>query len=662
MNKVLLLFFASFLGLHLHAQNAKMLCASVNEDGTVVVTWEYAGTTTGLNYTLSRKALPDGSVTTIASPASTETSYIDVTVNANESAFRYYLTTTVSGVQTGTDSINTIFLTVASINNGRNALLNWNSLTDGIHTYEIFRKLSSGNWTSVASTTDLFYQDLAPRVCRDTIYYRVQTGVNLVIPCYSASNIGGALFNDTEPPDTPTSDTVSINNLQKIQLGWKASVEPDVSGYIICSGSPCILLDTIKGKNNTSYIWNDGDPNEIHSFRIVSYDSCSNTSLLTEVQNNMVLSATTKECTKEVSLKWNKYINLSPSVDSYLIYVKNGDLDYALVQQIPSSQESFQYVVPDEYNYACFYVKAANSDRSLTASSNRVCVNFLTPDTAGYLYIKEASVSEDNSQVNLYARVDAAFQTNQYKVFRYTSGESPRQVGTIPYKGDTLLYFADNTAKPNTTPYYYYISVDNACATSAKRSNTVRTIYLRLENQSNSKNKLIWTPYIGWQAIEGYTVYRKTNSTPPVLLASLSASDTTYVDNFGDIPFTEELGYYVIALEKNKDPYVVNNKARSSTAFYSGEGNIILGNAFTPKASTNNIFKPVFIFVEKNNYKFAVYDRWGLLIFETTSVDVGWDGKYKNEYVPVGVYAYKIECLFSMGNKFSKMGMVNVLD
>ena len=41
--------------------------------------------------------------------------------------------------------------------------------------------------------------------------------------------------------------------------------------------------------------------------------------------------------------------------------------------------------------------------------------------------------------------------------------------------------------------------------------------------------------------------------------------------------------------------------------------------------------------------KIAIYNKWGQRIFESTEIDFKWDGLFKNEKSPEGLYVYKIE-------------------
>ena len=48
-----------------------------------------------------------------------------------------------------------------------------------------------------------------------------------------------------------------------------------------------------------------------------------------------------------------------------------------------------------------------------------------------------------------------------------------------------------------------------------------------------------------------------------------------------------------------------------------------------------------------------IYDRWGEKLYETTDVNMGWDGTYLNKISPNGVYVYKI-FIISKENKTTK--------
>ena len=64
-------------------------------------------------------------------------------------------------------------------------------------------------------------------------------------------------------------------------------------------------------------------------------------------------------------------------------------------------------------------------------------------------------------------------------------------------------------------------------------------------------------------------------------------------------------------------------------------------NVFTPNGDgTNEIFKPVTTEIQK--LTMYIYNRWGEMIFETSDINGGWDGKFHGNDVPTGVYFWLI--------------------
>lgn len=68
-----------------------------------------------------------------------------------------------------------------------------------------------------------------------------------------------------------------------------------------------------------------------------------------------------------------------------------------------------------------------------------------------------------------------------------------------------------------------------------------------------------------------------------------------------------------------------------------------LPNAFTPGESEglNDIYKPTV--VGAHDYRFQIFDRWGLQLFETNNLEEGWNGYIHSQLCQSDVYVYKID-------------------
>jgi gliding motility-associated-like protein len=149
---------------------------------------------------------------------------------------------------------------------------------------------------------------------------------------------------------------------------------------------------------------------------------------------------------------------------------------------------------------------------------------------------------------------------------------------------------------------------------------TLSTIYNAgtFSNQSQGANSYVWdfgdgsslsneeNPYHEFPVLEGgnYVI---------TLIATnaYGCSDTVYQE----ILVTDELAFYI-------------------------------PNAFTPDGDQfNNVWKPVFSDVkDPQNYRAAIYNRWGEIIWESYNPQVGWDGTYGSQGIPVqdGIYIYEV--------------------
>jgi len=59
--------------------------------------------------------------------------------------------------------------------------------------------------------------------------------------------------------------------------------------------------------------------------------------------------------------------------------------------------------------------------------------------------------------------------------------------------------------------------------------------------------------------------------------------------------------------------------------------------------------------------QFRVYNRWGTLVFETTDINIGWDGTYKGKPQEMEAYAYTLTAVFTNGTSASKQGNITLL-
>ena len=95
-------------------------------------------------------------------------------------------------------------------------------------------------------------------------------------------------------------------------------------------------------------------------------------------------------------------------------------------------------------------------------------------------------------------------------------------------------------------------------------------------------------------------------------------------------------------------------------------------NAFTPNTQqsnggsfsqldpyANDVFFPLYKGVTE--YNLMIFNRWGELLFESTSVNRGWDGYYRGELCKQDVYVWKVKAKFLDDSEVFRAGDVTLL-
>lgn len=152
-----------------------------------------------------------------------------------------------------------------------------------------------------------------------------------------------------------------------------------------------------------------------------------------------------------------------------------------------------------------------------------------------------------------------------------------------------------------------------------------------------------------------------------VATTNLSANAVSYQWTFGNGETSTDFeastrflyeGTYYVWLKATSAVGCVDSTFKALTIINTED---FIPSAFSPDDDgVNDIFIPV-ISRYTTNYHFAIYNRWGEIVFETQELSRGWDGRYQNTRVPFGVYYYVVE--FTSGkNSYYYSGTVTVIE
>ena len=104
----------------------------------------------------------------------------------------------------------------------------------------------------------------------------------------------------------------------------------------------------------------------------------------------------------------------------------------------------------------------------------------------------------------------------------------------------------------------------------------------------------------------------------------------------------------------------------SDATTFTGQAKNPLGNeVFVPNTFTpNGDGKNDVLYVYGNTIakmQLRVYNQWGQFLYESLNIQNGWDGTYKGQMQPNGVYVYYLEVEFNDGTKATKKGTITIL-
>jgi gliding motility-associated-like protein len=134
---------------------------------------------------------------------------------------------------------------------------------------------------------------------------------------------------------------------------------------------------------------------------------------------------------------------------------------------------------------------------------------------------------------------------------------------------------------------------------------------------------------------------------------SIGVSDTTAADPTLTPPYNT---YYRVSASTEAGCWVYDSlsiRVNPSTL-------MTIPNAFHPGPGVNGVLYVIKQGAAVLNY-IRIYNRWGVMVFESNDINKGWDGTYKGVAQPLGVYVYELEATTAYGSVFQQQGNVTLI-
>jgi gliding motility-associated-like protein len=650
-------------------------CVSVAPNGNVTISWQNPAPLLNFNkyfiYSSRNINGPYSVVDSIFNPAST--SYTHVGTNANGGEVYYYIVGNCGGTinAPAVDTISSIFLNATNPGNGT-VMLKWNALhkpsvATSMSWYRVFREYPAGTWTLVDSTKSLSFIDTVS-VCRTQLNYRIETGDNT--GCTSVSSIAGGVFMDMIVPKIPFLDSVSVNVAGKVDIGWEPSASGDTQGYVVYQliNGIWVSIDTVVGRNNTFYTNLNASANStIENYRIAAFDSCGkHLSPMGTPHNTILVKSNPNPCARLNVLNWNAYNSMPSGIKEYDIYVSINGAPFVLLGTTASGSTSFTHTNLQQTFVYCYFVQAKDMSGTRSSTSNKYCYTANIPPEPTFSYLKSATVIANN-MVNVYCYVDVAAQIKKYKILRSESPAGPFVlIGSTPFTGAAIVSYTDKTAKTSEKSYYYKTVAVDTCNNDTTVTNIGRTILLNVVANDDRTNTLSWNDYELWLgSVNSYNVYRSIDGGawvgPIANIPYTATGSNTFTDDVSNYyPGQGIFSYYVKAFEDVGNPYGITDSSRSNVAEALQDAKVYIPNAFVPTGK-NNLFIPVTAYVDKTEYVFRIFDRWGEEVFVTNDPYQAWDGTVGGKKADENVYVYLLKFKTAYGQYVERKGTVALL-
>jgi gliding motility-associated-like protein len=496
----------------------------------------------------------------------------------------------------------------------------------GTYLYQWQQSINNGaTWTGIPGATSINYNP--PPITVTTAFRRNVTSGICTLP-------------------------VPSNTVTFIILSPPANV--NVSAPSICAGNKATL--TVTSPNNTlTYIWYDSPAKTKVIFTgpvFITPVLQSNQSYYVEANNGGCSSpALTKVPVTVNTLPTAPLFQKTPvtvctgSQATISIASPNAGITYTWYTAATGGSAVFtgtDFTTPAITNAITYYVEAANSTGCVSPTRSKADI---VASPLPQITVQGASVCPGSPVTLVSNNADLGVTVNWYTA---QTGGSSISTGNS---------FTTPPVNANTT--YYAEAISNTCV-SATRTAALAQIILPLaapvvQVLSEKAPDVVFQ----WGAVAGATGYQVSTDNGLTFTApSTGANGTTHMVT--GLSVGQTVSIIVRATGPSECQQSSNSAVATATITSPLTDEIYIANAFTPNGDGKN--DVVYVHSENiKSLKFYIYSQWGELLFTSLNQQNGWDGTYKGQKEPVGVYVYYFEAIMNDGQQVNKKGTVTLL-
>lgn len=455
---------------------------------------------------------------------------------------------------------------------------------------------------------------------------------------------------------------VSVVN-GEVEISWSPSLSPETIGYVISRNTMLgtTILDTVY--DLTTYLDTTADPdNQSEVYFVVALDACGNKSLVPPSHETIFLNFTPPDaCNAGLEMNWNAYQNWQAGVDRYEIFVGANGAAPMLVGSVSGTQTNFTYMDGNDGDELCYYVEAVEVGTEFRSRSNVRCTLISILQPIRRIDLLGASVNP-NGTVDLEWLWDGSALITE--AFQERAGVNDDVIVVLDL--GIMAPFSDNNLRQDidvnvqSQAYIYNISATDECGNLIV-SNSSTTPFLSGEALT-SGNQLSWDTYVHSLATNVSYELIKIEGTTETVVFTGSSTDLQHLDPQNQDPGGTGTCYY---LNVNVTYTLPNGEelervVTSNIVCLIPAPKVYVPNVFAPEG-INTIFRPQLSFGTLADYEMLIFDRWGGQVFQSASIDKGWNGQRQGEPMPQGVYLFYIKMTPNGGSPIELRGDVLLL-
>ena len=354
-------------------------------------------------------------------------------------------------------------------------------------------------------------------------------------------------------------------------------------------------------------------------------------------------------CNSALIIAWTPYIGWNDDLMAYNVYIRSGNGENIKVPSLSPGIQSFTFNHVTPYTDYKIFIEAENRN-FFTSFSNVVSITTNRAIPPSYLNADYATVTGDK-MVSLSFSFDPFTQVHDFVLYFGRSVDNiTEKIAEFNNVITGPITYTDEVFSVKKKNYYQLVAVDRCPQRNIlKRSNIASNIILDAE-ENQKVVALSWDDYKEWiSGVKNYNVYRITDETNIEKIDSFNYGINAMSDDLkllrnGLETVSDKVCYFIEAVENDDNSSGIQGISKSNVVCISLVPDIYMANAFTPDGNGHNDrIKPVLTY-RPEKYYFAVHDRWGSKVFETTDPDEYWYGEINGrKKAAPGVYIYYLK-------------------